>query len=189
AWDAFGHFHGSITRRASEEEKLLNAPPRRSASPAACVLLGSKFQCIMKRPAVMRHPPVKMMTCTRQSGSAGRSVPEGATSLRRWPVPDRLQGFSGLLRLVVVEETEGLVKDFAEVFDGTLGQYTGTPISFSLDPQTGRTLIRFLLSNTCCIPWVRFGTHTSSSQRRLGPGCAGLLTSSLTTSRSWASSP
>uniref|UniRef100_A0A670HPH4 Gypsy retrotransposon integrase-like protein 1 n=1 Tax=Podarcis muralis TaxID=64176 RepID=A0A670HPH4_PODMU len=71
--------------------------------------------------------------------------------------------FSGLLRLVVVEgqrpsllgldwfdalslevtgincisnaETEGLVKDFAEVFDGTLGQYTGTPISFSLDPQ------------------------------------------------------
>uniref|UniRef100_UPI00109F9090 uncharacterized protein K02A2.6-like n=1 Tax=Podarcis muralis TaxID=64176 RepID=UPI00109F9090 len=32
-------------------------------------------------------------------------------------------------------ETEGLVKDFAEVFDGTLGQYTGTPISFSLDPQ------------------------------------------------------
>uniref|UniRef100_UPI0010A02BFD uncharacterized protein K02A2.6-like n=1 Tax=Podarcis muralis TaxID=64176 RepID=UPI0010A02BFD len=32
-------------------------------------------------------------------------------------------------------ETEGLVKDFAEVFEGTLGQYTGTPISFSLDPQ------------------------------------------------------
>ncbi|CAI5771466.1 Hypothetical predicted protein [Podarcis lilfordi] len=27
----------------------------------------------MKRPAVMRHPPVKTMTCTRQSGSAGRS--------------------------------------------------------------------------------------------------------------------
>lgn len=164
--------------------------------------------------------------------------------------------FSGLLRLVVVEgqrpsllgldwfdalglevtgincisnaETEGLVKDFAEVFDGTLGQYTGTPISFSLDPQVApiklkprripfalkakvdeqldkliaqgvlepvdhakwetpivtpvkpdgsvrsalttsaqstrhfsSTLIRFLLSNTCCIPWVRVRSSLS----------------------------
>nr|XP_034959630.1 uncharacterized protein K02A2.6-like [Zootoca vivipara] len=71
--------------------------------------------------------------------------------------------FLGLLQLVVVEgprptllglewfdalgmevtginsisnaETEALINDFAEVFDGTLGQYTGTPISFSLDPQ------------------------------------------------------
>ncbi|CAI5795660.1 Hypothetical predicted protein [Podarcis lilfordi] len=243
----------------------------------------------MKRPAVMRHPPVKTMMCTRQSGSAGSSkrspranrnvlaaeatipvpsvdsetpsvgsVPEGATSLRsanrlrltRPPSPTRksksslqsakescfaltnchclsgttigqtdsptrrklnvtvltegapcdmeidtgsalsivswstikrlvprvskrqldshrvhvvgvgwfritIKDFSSLLRLVVVEgqrpsllgldwsdalslevtgincisnaEPEGLVKDFAEVLDGTLGQYTGVP--------------------------------------------------------------
>lgn len=73
------------------------------------------------------------------------------------------KGFSGLLKLVIVEgphpsllavdwfaslglgitgvnhikaaEVDGLLEKFRGIFDGTLGQYTGTPISFNLDPQ------------------------------------------------------
>ncbi|CAI5780662.1 Hypothetical predicted protein [Podarcis lilfordi] len=55
-----------LTLQKAIEEAVASeaAEPRRFARPAACVLLGSQFQCITKRPAVMRHPPVKTMTCT-----------------------------------------------------------------------------------------------------------------------------
>ncbi|XP_053223796.1 uncharacterized protein K02A2.6-like [Podarcis raffonei] len=56
-----------------------------------------------------------------------------------WPKPHTFERLPGKLHPCVTSincisgaEVDGLIKDFGEVFDGTLGQYTGTPISFSL---------------------------------------------------------
>lgn len=85
--------------------------------------------------------------------SQGNSIP--VVGIGRFQVA--FKNFKGPLRLVVVEgprtsllgldwfalginsisnpDAESLEKDFADMFNGTLGQYAGTPHQFNLDPQ------------------------------------------------------